>query len=563
MWDLSCPDWADRLREGRSPIPELPLFHAEADFALRVFDELQLPDVPGLPKLRDACGPWFRDIVRAVFGSWDPERRERFIRDFFVLAPKGSSKTSYSAGLMLTALIMNQRPRAEMLFVGPTQAISDRAYDQAVGMIRAAPALERRFKPVEHVKEIKDLITGAEMKVKTFDLSILTGSIPIIVLLDEVHLLGRNAHTTKVLRQIRGGLEKTREGFLLITTTQSDEKPAGAFADELKLARQIRDGEFRGRNIRPMLPVLYEFPNEIAQDPVKWQDPANWPMVMPNLGRSIHLDSLLQDWESERTKGNHAVRVWASQHLNIQIGVGLRSDGWVGAEFWDRQAEEGLTLEALLDRCEVVTVGIDGGGLDDLFGLCVVGREKETKRWLVWSHAWCHSIVLERRKSIAAKLLDFQAAGELTIVADRLDDIAEIAEIIDGIRERGLLAQVGADPWGIGAFVDAMAEIGVSQENGQLVGVSQGQAMMNAIKTAERKLVDGTLVHSGSGLMQWCVENLKIEPTRTAITATKQNAGDAKIDVVMAMFDAIVPMSRNPEAVSDTLPDDYEMPVWA
>ena len=54
------------------------------------------------------------------------------------------------------------------------------------------------------------------------------------------------------------------------------------------------------------------------------------------------------------------------------------------------------------------------------------------------------------------------------------------------------------------------------------------------------------LVHCGGGLMQWCVTNVKIEPTATAIRATKQNAGDAKIDPWMAMMNAIERMSLSP-----------------
>jgi phage terminase large subunit-like protein len=69
----------------------------------------------------------------------------------------------------------------------------------------------------------------------------------IFVLVDELHLLGKSAHTAKVLRQIRGGLDKTPEGLLLITTTQSDDIPIGAFKSELKLARNIRDGKYRAR----------------------------------------------------------------------------------------------------------------------------------------------------------------------------------------------------------------------------------------------------------------------------------------------------------------------------
>jgi phage terminase large subunit-like protein len=169
-----------------------------------------------------------------------------------------------------------------------------------------------------------------------------------------------------VLRQIRGGLDKMPEGLLLITTTQSDDIPAGAFKSELKLARNIRDCKYRGRVIRPMLPVLYEFPREIAEltreerargEVERWKDPANWPMVMPNLGRSIHLPNLIADWESEREKGDEAIKVWASQHLNIEIGVGINNEGWRGADFWEAAADESQTLEALLERSEVVSMG--------------------------------------------------------------------------------------------------------------------------------------------------------------------------------------------------------------
>jgi phage terminase large subunit-like protein len=208
MWDLSCVDWQDRIRQGRHLVADLPLIESEAAPGLEFFDQLQLPDVPSKPKLGAAAGQWFRDIVGAAFGSWDPATQTRYIRDILTLAPKGWSKTSYSAGLMISAMLMNKRPRAEMLFVGPMQAISDRAYDQACGMIEESDDLKRRFKTRDHVKTIEDLLTHSEMKVKTFDLNILSGSILVFVLLDELHLLGRNPHTTKVLRQIRGGLDK-------------------------------------------------------------------------------------------------------------------------------------------------------------------------------------------------------------------------------------------------------------------------------------------------------------------------------------------------------------------
>lgn len=71
--------------------------------------------------------------------------------------------------------------------------------------------------------------------------------------------------------------------------------------------------------------------------------------------------------------------------------------------------------------------------------------------------------------------------------------------------------------------------------------------MMNAIKTCERKVENGSLKHAPNKLMSWCVGNVKIEPTATAIRATKQNAGDAKIDPWMALMDAVTVMVRDPK----------------
>ena len=95
-WDLSTPDWQDRIRAGRSLVPDLPLLDKiAAQRAVDVFDRLRLPDVPGKPLLKDAAGDWFRDIVRALHGSL--VGGERMVREPFLLVPKKSSKTSYGA----------------------------------------------------------------------------------------------------------------------------------------------------------------------------------------------------------------------------------------------------------------------------------------------------------------------------------------------------------------------------------------------------------------------------------------------------------------------------------
>ena len=543
-WDMSCRDWEARLKEGRTLVPDLPLNAAEGDRAVAVLNRLRLADVTGTPTFGEAGGEWFRDIVRAMFGSIDPVTKARMIRELFLLVPKKNSKTTNGALLMLTALLLNQRPRAPFLLTAPFQKTADEAFSAIAGAIALDPVLEAKLHVRDHLKTIVHRETQANLQIMTFDPKAVTGKKVVGALIDELHVLGKTARADKAMLQLRGGMQPFPEAFLAIITTQSDEAPAGVFKDDLDKARAVRDGTRQSA----MLPVLYEYPEAMQRDPAKpWRDPANWSMVTPNMGLSISLDRLEPAFKDEESKGEAALRLWASQHLNIEIGLALHSDRWAGAEFWEQQGVEvGMTLDDLIERSEVLDMGLDGGGLDDLLGAAVIGREAESRKWLLWTHAWAHPSVLERRKEISPRLRDFATQGNLTLVKNIGDDVYEVAEIAAKCEASGKLDKIGCDPAGLGAILDALVEAEVPQE--KVIGISQGWKMTGAVKTAERKLAEGGLVHGGQPLMAWCVGNAKVEPRGNAIVITKQASGTAKIDPLMATFNAVTLMSLNPEA---------------
>jgi phage terminase large subunit-like protein len=543
MWETACLDWEKRLLAGRSLVPELPLFEEEAALAERVFNRLKLPDVIGQPCMKEAAGDWFRSIVRALFGAYDPATNRRMVQEFFLLVPKKNGKSSYAAALMVVALIVNRRPNAEYLLIAPTKEIAQIAFKQAWGIIKADPELAKLFWARDNVKMITHRNSNASLQIKAADTDVITGSKSTGILVDETHEFAKKSKAAEIFVEIRGALAARPDGFMIQITTQSKEPPTGVFKDELSIARKVRDGELK----LPKLAVLYELPHAIATDG-GWKNEQLWPLVNPNLHRSVDLQFLRNELTVAEETGPSQLALLASQHFNVEIGLSFHADRWAGVDFWRKAEDASITKEALMERCDVIVVGVDGGGLDDLFGLNLTGRDRDTRDWLSWTHSWCHHGVLERRKSIATRLRDFEKAGELTIVDDELEDLSEIVGIIEEIRDAGLLAAVAVDPAGLGELIEELSAIDITQDGGQVIGVPQGYAMMNAIKTAERKLANGTMRHSQSALMDWAVTNLKIEPTATAIRATKMNAGDAKIDPVMAMFDAVQVMVRNPEA---------------
>lgn len=546
---FACPDWWEKLQAGETPMADVPLNRQRAAKALAFFNRLRLPDVPGNPPMLEACGDWFKDILCAFLGSEDPETQRRLVWELLCMVPKKNSKTTYVAALGLTALYMEEAPNRQMLIVAPSQNISLRCFEQAQGMIRIDPRLKDVFEVQDHLKCITRIKTGTKLNVKTFDTSIVTGEIPILTIIDELHELGKNANAVRVMQQIRGGGITKQRGQVLMITTQSDQRPAGIWEAELKKARAIRDG--KGGAAPIMLPVLYEFPRERQLDQEYWRDQKNWGHLLPNLGRSIDPQALIDDYENNGKVSKEAEQVWTSQHLNIEIGVGLGGDGWSGALHWGSCIDESLSgLDKLLARSEVCTIGIDWGGADDLAGLYVIGREAKTKRWLGWGKAWARESVFERRKSIAGQLRKFaEEDGDLVIAESGEDQAASAAAICRRVADSGKLpdsAGIGLDSAGVALLLDALTDVGLDEPMVQ--AVMQGWKLQTAISSVPLKLEDRRFIHGDQPIMAWCVGNARQTLKGSNYIVTKEVSGAAKIDLLMAMFNAAMLMFQNPEA---------------
>lgn len=540
VWSTACPDWEQRIIKGQSLIPFPPLFPAEAESALDVFRDLVVVDAPGSPTMADACRPWVFDLVSAVFGAYDAESGRRLIREFLLLVSKKNTKSTLAAGIMLTALIRNWREGAEFLILAPTVEVANNAFTPASGMVNKSEQLRDLLHIQAHTRTITHRITGASLKVVAAENDTVSGKKATGVLVDELWLFGKRPHAEGMLREATGGLASRPEGFVIWASTQSDAPPAGVFRQKLHYFRQVRDGKTEDKR---SLPVLYEFPTAMVQAEA-YRDKANFYITNPNLGLSVDEEFLTREYDKAVVAGEASLQGFFAKHLNVEIGLSMMSDNWAGAEYWAKRGRATITLDAILAECEVVVVGGDGGGLDDLLGLGVMGRHRVTGHWWHWAKAWAHPIVLERRKSEAPRLRDLEASGDLAVVREVGDDLAELVEIIVRIRDSGLLGGIGLDPHGIGAIVDALRAEDIGED--MLVGIPQGYTLNGAVKTAERKLADGTMWHGGQPMMAWCVGNAKVEPRGNAVLITKQASGRAKIDPLMAMLNCVQLMSRNP-----------------
>jgi len=537
-WDFSAPDWAERLQKGRAPaqLTAHPLNKRRSARAVKIWNNLRLPDVPGQPALAEAGGPWFRDIVRVAAGGLGADGTQN-VRDILVSVSKKNSKTSYGAGLMLTSMLMSPRPRAEFLLVAPTHEIAMIAFRQASGMVYADPVLSERMHVREHLKRIEDRESGCALRIVSFSMDVATGSKASTILLDEAWLL-THENAPRVIGQLRGAQAAIDEGQMIIISTQADSEARGFWRQELSKARKVRDGELK---LSGYLPLIYEMPPGLVRGG-QWKDPVNWRLVNPNLGRSVDLAWLKRSYKEAETTGPAELARWASQHLNLEnTGEAVAADDrWAGAYLWPQAHDPQLrNLDDVIEYSDSVAVGVDGGSLDDLMALTVVGRDRDD--WLVWTRCWATPTALQRRQSISGLLRDFEEQGDLRIVSPG-NDVVELAELVAQIHRSGKLISVGIDPAGVGVEVGAALEgKGVPKE--MIVAVGQGYRLMPAYVALERRLDRGQLFHAGQPIMQWAVRNAR-RSDRGLIT--KAVSGVGKIDALAAMANAAMVMTEGP-----------------
>lgn len=457
--------------------------------------------------------------------------------------------STIAAGIMLTVLVQNWRPEAEYLILSPTKEIADNSFKPIKAAIEADEELSDLFHVQPHLRQITHKVTKATLKVVAADSQTVSGKKATGVLVDELHEFGKVAKAEDMLVEATGGLMSRPEGFVIYLTTQSSEPPAGVFKKELDYARRVRDGEI---NDPTYFPIIYEFPDEYLNPKTKpYLREENWYMTNPNLGVSVDLDTLRQKIMKAGESGADSLQSVVSKHLNVQIGLDLGADRWPAADYWPQTvAEDVETLDNLLAASEVVTCGIDGGGLDDLLGLTFTGRRTGTiDRFVSWSIGWVSKKLLETRTEIEPRLRDFERQNHLVIVENVGDDSKQLAQMVRVVMDTGLLAGIGIDPAKIAALQAALVAEGVIEAEPDpkfFIKVRQGWSLYGAMLNVERAMAEGRYEHADQPIMDWNVGNAKVVQRGNAMLVTKEVSGKAKIDLVMSSFNAMELMSYNP-----------------
>lgn len=480
MTTTTRPHWAF----DSSPIDD-PLGHGER--AVRFYGALRHPLSPH-PDKRFGLHPFWERVVRRIYGPRHPDGR-RIVRTVFIMIPRGARKTAtIGGGLGLLHAIGHERvPAGQVFLAAGAEDQAEIAFDEAVGMVRATPALRKLVKVRgEYLGHPDDLSTLALLSSEG---DIAHGTTPAAVFLDELHVWKNR----RLWRALKTGMVKA-PGTLLVITTTAGRGQSGLAWEEYQYARRVALGEVDNPSY---LPIILEPPTD-----ADWRDERIWHLVNPGLADGFPvLDEMCQAAAEAAEKPGeledfkqYNLNFWTDAAVSPFVEMAIYDEG-AGAIDLDELAGEpcwlGVDLSSNTDLTVIVAAWQDGKG-----GYIV--------------HPWffCPTMNLrERQEKTGAPYVKWAKDGLITATEGNVIDFRAVEAKIRELCARFDVQEIAFDPALARSVLNNLTDDGfpaVEHRQGSLT-------MMPALAELERTIVGRQLRHAGHPVLRFCHANAEAE----------------------------------------------------
>ena len=461
------------------------------------------------------------DWQKAVFGNlmgWKRADGTRRYRESIVFIPRGNSKTTMAAALVLLFLFCDDEPGAELYSSASEREQARLCFDIVVGMIRAQPELAARARLYKYSVVVGD----KSYKALSAEAGSKHGFSPHLIVNDELHA----QKTPELTEVLMTGTLKRSQPLTVHLTTSDFEREGSVCNAKHDHARKV----IEGMEDPSFLPVIYEA--DLKDD---WADPEVWKRANPNYGISVDPEYLARECMRAKEEPGY-LNTFLRLHLNVRTSQQTR---WLPEHRWRPSAGE-LGWEDLAKSLEKQKCA---GGLDlsskyDLTAFVLAfcrpdGFKLVPFFWIPEESAdeW------ERKHRIPYSAWTRQGAIEL--IPGATVDYGIIEARINELRKRYEFKEIAFDPWNANA-----TQIRLTNDGFDMLEFRQGIKSFNEPTKEFGKLVRDCKLHHGSHpVLDFCASCVEVytDPSGN-IRPVKPDEGVAsKIDGIVA---GIMALSR-------------------
>lgn len=478
--------------------------------------------------------PWQCFIECNLYGWVDKETGLRRFREGLVLVGTGNGKSTMMAGNATFGACKDGERGADIYLLANSKEQAGIVFNECKAQIEASRYLAPRFRTLRDGVYYDKM--NATIKHRSSDSQRLDGLNPHMAIFDEIH----EYRDFKLLNIIKRKTVKRRQPLTLYITTMGSvlDGPLAYYYDLFtdammgKLAPDVGDR-------------MFAFICELdSSDDI--ENPATWIKANPGLGKTLHLEELVKQWE--RCKHIPSERAdFICKQLNIMVNADDMA--FVQPEVI-RRNKDIVPEESLLGRrCYG---GFDLSNRED-FTAAALEFPLDDGRVFVLLHSW----VPQRKVDLDQEKIDYYGLAMkdyLTIVPGEYVQQEDIFDWFAAQAKKYEIVAIGYDP----ANATRLRQMLEQKFDCQVV--RQGPITLNdPMKDIKELLLAGKVVSNCDPMLAWYIDNVRISGERRHTDKanwmpTKRNKY-RKIDGYMAWLDAhAIHMEKQPAGVIYTAP---------
>lgn len=472
--------------------------------------------------------PWQACILYMAYG-WrrKADHRRRFLKVYIKVA-RGNAKTEFLAGVGNIGFFFESEKDPQIYWVATKK-------DQAkIGFGRQKTMAKRLRRDYVEIAEMCD--TSVSRIYETNGVGYVTylgqdsdtedGFSPLYGLIDEYH-----AHKNDgMIHVVESGMVKRISPMTWIITTAGN-NPNCPCAEFEKRAKNMLNGDVKNDQLLAFIYDLDEGDN--------WQDQAVWPKPNPSLGVSLHLNTLLSEYEKALTEGVQKENNFKTKNLNVWVAS---HRAWISDEKF--RAAGTKFSPSILDG-QLCFGGLDLSKNRDLTALALFfpGKTEKDKHHVIFKF-WCpEDNAIERTRLDGIPYTQWARDGWMALTPGDIIDTDYIKAEILAAKLKYKFHSCAYDRWRATELVlDINDEIGEcdTESKAFMEGFTQTAGHFSGPLTQMEKMVlKRQLNHGRNPIIEWMNRNVIIYTDTNGNIKIDKAKSKEKVDGMVALSMAI------------------------
>jgi phage terminase large subunit-like protein len=455
--------------------------------------------------------PWQHFVVGSLYGWVHKDTGVRRFREGLIFIGRKNGKTTMISGLSNYAVSKDNEPGARVYVLANTKQQAGELFDESRAMVQKSPQLRKHLR--ENQKGIFYDKTKSRIEPRASDSKKLDGLNTHLGIFDEIHEF-KNFKLINVIKRSRAARNQPMIVYITTAGTQLE----GPLVQYYEIAADVLDGVIEQDR-------KFYFMAELDRvDEI--ENPDNWIKANPNMGVSLDLPSLIDDWNTDKFTEAEK-NDWITKQFNIFVDNDEMS--FVGIEILKRN-EKIIDIESLKgNQC---VGGYDLSSTEDFTSACLE-FPMDNGDVFVLSHSWVPKAKVDKEnENIDFK--DFEEKGWLTVVPGEYVKYEDVFEWFIEQSKHFSIMKIVYDPANAYRLNKDLELYGF-----ETTPARQGHFTLSpALKDARQLLLDGKVVSNKNRLLRWYTNNVKLVEDRNGNWLPTKQSRYRKIDGFAAFLNA-------------------------